>query len=648
MTPAFRYSVRETVQRLIQATGYKLQTTSKRSSIALAFISTVSVIAAGVAPAQALTLMDIIRGGPGKRAPSYDSGLPGVDAGRQAPRNIDPQPLPKVSGPKYHVYKADPARLVKTAGFAANASTGPERLLAEAKVSAPSDIAAALEAFYGKSTKPLWISAGDINEKGRDVLALFDRAQEFGLDPADYRLAPPELVTASTQTVSATVSDASKTPVGSDHDRALMQFELALSAKALMFAQDMIRGRLDPNRISGYHDFKRKDVKLSLVLPFIRSGEDAAGYLEGLIPQSDHFLALKDELARLRAEEADEGQRIALPENLLLKPGATSPELANVVAAIRKHGSDALKEKHSAFLASYQQDDQYTPAVVDLVKGFQDEAGLKPDGVIGPATVRAMVGHSVAAKIDKLTVAMEQARWLPADLGGRHVFINQPAYTASYHDGGTEQFSMRVVIGSKANQTYFFQDQIETVEFNPYWGVPQSIIINEMLPHLRADPSYLDRMGYQVEVNGRPVSSTSVNWYGSTQSIAVRQPPSSDNALGELKILFPNEHAIYMHDTPSKSFFKRDMRALSHGCIRLAEPRKMAAAVLGVSEQEIGAKIAKGKNIGETVSDRIPVYVAYFTAWPNKDGVVEYFDDVYDRDAATLKALKATSTARVS
>ena len=649
MTPAIRYSVRETVQQPSQATGYKLQTTSNRRAIALAFISTLSIVAAGgAAPAHALTLLDIIRGGPGKRAPSYDSGLPGVDAGRQVQRDIDPQPLPKVSGPKYHVYKPDPARLVKTAGFAATGSTGPERLLAEAKVSVPSDIASALEAFYGKNAKPLWISTGDINEKARNVLALFDRAHEFGLDPADYRLDPPELMTASTHTVSTTVSDASETTAGSDHDRALMQFELALSARALMFAQDMVRGRLDPNRISGYHDFKRKEVKLALVLPFVKSGDDAAGYLEGLSPQSVHFLALKNELARLRAEEADEGQRIALPENLLLKPGATSPEVANIVAAIRKHGSDALREKHSAFLAAYRQGDEYAPAIVELVKGFQEEAGLKPDGVVGPATVRAMVGHSVAAKIDKLIVAMEQARWLPADLGERHVFINQPAYTAYYHDGGTERFSMRVVVGSKANQTYFFQDQIETVEFNPYWGVPQSIIINEMLPHLRADPSYLDRLGYQVEVNGRPVSSTSVNWYGSTQSIAVRQPPSSDNALGELKILFPNAHAIYMHDTPSKSFFKRDMRALSHGCIRLAEPRKMAAAVLGVSEQEIGAKIAQGKNIGETVSARIPVYVAYFTAWPNKDGVVEYFDDVYDRDTATLKALKATTAARVS
>ncbi|MFN7023543.1 MAG: murein L,D-transpeptidase [Pseudorhizobium sp.] len=593
-----------------------------------------------------MTLMDIIRGGPGKREPAAGNGLPGViSRDRRAERDVDPQPLPTVKGPQYHVYRADPLRSVKTDGFAAANAAGTERLLVNAKVSAPADIAEALEAYYGKTETPLWVKDGEVNEKAATVLALFARAGEYGLDAADYRLDKPELVTASVQAVSLT-NDASMPTAADSQEQALMQFELALSAKVLMFAQDMVRGRLDPNRISEYHDFKRKTVKLSFVLPFVRSETDAAAYLETLAPQSAHFLALKAELGKLRAEEANNSQQIALPANLLLKPGKSSPEVANVVAAIEKHGSQSLKEAHAATFASYQQGGDYTPEIVDLVKAFQEEAGLKADGVIGPATVRAMVGDSAEAKIQKLVVAMEQARWLPTDLGERYVFINQPSYNVYYHENRAEQFSMRVVVGSKANQTYFFQDQLETVEFNPYWGVPQSIIINEMLPKLRADASYLDRMGYQVEVNGRPVSSTSVNWYGSTQSISVRQPPSSDNALGELKILFPNEHAIYMHDTPSKSFFKRDMRALSHGCVRLAEPRKMAAAVLGISEQDVASKIAQGKNIGDKVTAKIPVYVAYFTAWPNKDGVVEYFDDMYDRDAATVKALKATTEAR--
>ena len=125
-------------------------------------------------------------------------------------------------------------------------------------------------------------------------------------------------------------------------------------------------------------------------------------------------------------------------------------------------------------------------------------------------------------------------------------------------------------------------------------------------------------------------------------------PPSSDNALGDLKILFPNAHAIYMHDTPSKSFFQRDMRALSHGCVRLAEPRKMAAAVLGTTQQDVDQRIAGGQNVAAKVPTKIPVYVAYFTAWPNKDNKVEYFSDVYGRDVATIKALEATSRARAS
>ena len=209
---------------------------------------------------------------------------------------------------------------------------------------------------------------------------------------------------------------------------------------------------------------------------------------------------------------------------------------------------------------------------------------------------------------------------------------------------------MRVVVGTKANQTYFFDDTIELVEFNPYWGVPQSIIINEMLPKLRADPSYLDRLGYEVTAGGRAVSSSSVNWnaVGKGSGIGVRQPPSDGNALGELKILFPNSHAIYMHDTPSKSLFQRDTRALSHGCIRLHDPRAMAAKVLGTSVADIGSHIAGGQNKQVQLSTKVPVHIAYFTAWPDDAGTVEYFADVYGRDSYLRKAIDATEAARSS
>lgn len=640
-----------------------------RTSLAIALLSGIATSAIGAGPANALTLMDMLQG---KQRGTVQEQVEGrVPATAEAPpisqRAIDlsdPEPLPKVSAPKYFTYKADAVRAIKTSAFAASSASDISRFIAQAKVSAPNDVAAAVEAFYAKNTAPLWVDREDVSERARAVIALLEKAADYGLDPADYRIPVPSLVTSSVsdapkpQTEAASVTPgATDAPaaqpapsaavqLADDHQKQLMQFEVALSAKAVLFAQDMARGRIDPNRISEYHDLKRRDVNLSTILPSLQGSADAAATLEAMAPKSPQFLALKAELARVRSEAATETKTVQVPDNLKLKPGESNADLAKVIAAIQHRGSDALKTQHSSVFASYQNTPDYAPELVEVVKGFQKEVGLKADGVIGPATLRAMTGHTSGDKVEKLIVAMEQSKWLPDDLGSRYVFINQPAFRVYYHQNGQEQFSMRVVVGSPSHQTFFFRDEIETVELNPYWGVPQSIIVNEMLPKLRQDPSYLDRMGYQVEVSGRAVSSTAVDWRGSTQAISVRQPPSSDNALGELKILFPNSHAIYMHDTPQKSFFQRDMRALSHGCVRLAEPRKMAAAVLGITEQELGTKIAQGKNQAIQVPQKFPVYVAYFTAWPNKDGQVEYFDDVYKRDAAVEKAFEITSKAR--
>ncbi|MBT9372429.1 L,D-transpeptidase family protein [Rhizobium sp. CSW-27] len=612
----------------------------------------------GAIDAHALTLMDMLRGKTRQSVQEQVESQTRATAPTQREIDMsDPEPLPKVSAPKYFTYRADAMRQIKAQSFPAAQASDATRFLAEARVLAPADVAAAVEAYYAKGGAPLWVEKGDLTERARTVLALFDKAADYGFDPADYRLPVPAMTTASVADASASVVPVSAdaaglsetapvAPAADQHDRDLMQFELAMSAKVVMFAEDMVRGRIDPNRISEYHDLKRRDVKLDLVLPFVRNAPDAVAYLQSLEPTSPEYQALKAELTRLRAESGAARQSVRLPENLLLKPGNSSADLANLVAAIEHRASDTLKATHAATLAAYQDTPEYGPDLVELVKGFQKEAGLKPDGVVGPATVRAIAGHTTDDKIEKVIVAMEQSRWLPEDLGDRYVFINQPAFRVYYHDQGREQFSMRVVVGSPSHQTFFFHDEIKTVELNPYWGVPQSIIINEMLPKLRQDPTYLDRMGYQVEVGGKAVSSTAVNWFASTQSVSVRQPPSSDNALGELKILFPNAHAIYMHDTPQKSFFQRDMRALSHGCVRLAEPRKMAAAVLGISEQDVGARIAQGKNVAVPVTAKIPVYVSYFTAWPNKDGKVEYFDDVYGRDSAVEKAFAATTKAR--
>lgn len=442
--------------------------------------------------------------------------------------------------------------------------------------------------------------------------------------------------------------EAAGLPDDPSQQRRLMQFEMELSDKVLTYILDATRGRVDPNRISGYHDLPRHKVDLVTALAELSSSDDIAAALESRHPDNAHFQKLKNALAALH--ESEEETPVTIADKTLIKPGKSHSELANVVAAIRLRGSENLKTTHTDTLSAYDGSEIYTPDLVALVKDFQRDSKLTADGVVGQNTIRALTGVTKADKIKKVVLAMERLRWLPRQFGDRHVFINQPAYNATYFGPERDPLSMRVVVGKKSNQTNFFYDEIETVEYNPYWGVPLSIIVNEMMPKLQNDPYYLDNAGYEVTtLKGERVSSASVDWYSvaTRQSlINVRQPPGRKNALGSLKILFPNKHAIYMHDTPAKSLFKRDRRAYSHGCIRLQYPDRMAAAVLGKSTDYISSRISQGENESDRVAGKIAVYSSYFTAWPTLENTIGYYDDVYGRDALLTKALQRTATAR--
>ncbi|MBN9670491.1 L,D-transpeptidase family protein [Labrenzia aggregata] len=495
------------------------------------------------------------------------------------------------------------------------------------------EVGEALIGYYREHPDFVWTEDGKPTAKAAHVRKALAGAAKFALNPEDYFVALPQ---------SSGLDEA-----GRDSER--MRFEMELSAAALTYALDAERGRVDPNRISQYHDLPRHTVDLIAALTELASSDAPGSLLEAHQPRNDHFRKLTAELARLKAED-EEADQIVIAPGTFLKAGKSSPELKNIVAAIVKNGSDDLKTAHAETLEAYDGSDLYAPELVDLVKAFQKEAKLTPDGIVGKNTIMAMVGETNAAKIAKVELAMERSRWIPEELGERKVFINQAAFTATHFAPGQVPLSMRVVVGKKSNQTNFFYDTIEIVEYNPYWGVPYSIIVNEMLPKLARDPSYLDRAGYEVTTpGGRQISSASVDWYAvaaKQQSINVRQYPGRSNALGEVKILFPNKHHIYMHDTPSKNLFKKDMRAFSHGCIRLQDPKAMAAAVLGKSKDYVSSRIAGGQNEQEQVTGDIPVYVSYFTAWPELDGEIAYYADVYDRDRYLLKAIEKTETAR--
>jgi len=573
---------------------------------------------------------------------------------RTKPRNEFPDPpkprkavvaAPRVTGPSYYDYKADP--LVKV-DFAALRAL-PEKATFDPAPAEPSvstaaagldgfdlfaerDVAKALADYYAANPQFIWVSSGGVNAKAEQAIRLLSSADGYGLSPADYA------VTVPTAIVDATAP--------ADRAAELVRFEMTLSARVLRYVHDAQSGRVDPNRISGYHDFPAKPLDLPGVLATLAHTNEVQTYLESRHPQNAEYQALRVELEALKASGED---TIVVDPKLLLKPGETSAELPKLMQIVAEGLDDEFGGDYGETLATYGKSETYIPELVPVVKEVQKRAGLKPDGVIGPRTVAALAGTPKADRIDKVIFALEELRWLPSDLGSPRVFINEPAFTASFIEGGEEKLKMNVVVGKPGNQTAFFYRDAEQIDYNPYWGVPRSILVNEMLPRLRGDPGYLDRAGYEVsDSKGRRISSASINWgaYGSNIPFDVRQSPGEANALGNLKILFPNKHAIYMHDTPQKALFKQDMRAFSHGCVRLADPQAMAAAVLGTTVDYIAEKLKQGHS-SEKVTRRVPVYVSYFTAWPTPSGKVEYFADVYGRDEHLKTAIAKTDAVRM-
>jgi murein L,D-transpeptidase YcbB/YkuD len=617
----------------------------------------VAIAAAMPVPVQAENLFDMLFGNQRARQPyygrDYDPNYRQLHDRRgfynqqydnrryQLPPDYKPA---KVSAPIYYTYK--PEAIVKVDFSKTLAAPTPSTLapslgdngffeardaLNTMDISIDKPIAKALDDYYSKHPGFIWVSGYSANAKAEDAIDILSRAEEEGLSPADYSVQRP-----------ANGFDLSDIAA---RRAELMRFEMSLSAKVLRYIRDVHSGRINPNLLSGYHDFPSKNLDMEGALAALDGHGDVAAYLESMHPANQQYAELKTELADLRESSEND---IVINNMSLLKPGQSDPEFPKVIKIIEHRSPEPVLTEFADLLSVYNGTDEYSEDFVPLIKAAQKAAGTTPDGVIGRMTIKALFGTSKQDKIDKVVMAMERLRWLPSELGARRVFINQPAFMAYYINGGKTQLSTKVVVGKKSNQTSFFYDQIEEVVYNPYWGVPQSILINEMLPKLLEDPSYLDRAGYEITTDsGEVIPSSYIDWWQYRDKIPynVRQLPGEANALGDLKILFPNKHAIYMHDTPAKNLFSRDMRAYSHGCIRLEKPREMAAAVLGTQVSHINGELRMGHST-EKVPVKIPVYVSYFTAWPDDEGVVHYYPDVYDRDRYLMKAVNAVTDTR--
>jgi len=292
---------------------------------------------------------------------------------------------------------------------------------------------------------------------------------------------------------------------------------------------------------------------------------------------------------------------------------------------------------------------RYDEAITDAVRSFQENHGLTVDGVAGGDTL-SEINATAQDRLKSVIVAMERERWLnkPGGLGDRHILVNIADFQARIFDQGKMTFETRSVVGHQEfdRQTPEFSDEMDHMVINPSWYVPRSIIVGEYLPKLRNNPGAVSHLVI-TDSRGRVVSRNQsfAGYTANSFPFAMRQPPGPRNALGTVKFMFPNKYNIYLHDTPAKNLFSREVRTYSHGCVRLNDPHEFGYALLArQTDDPVGffqSRLRTGSETRVNLDQPVPVHLIYRTAFTKAKGQTQFRRDVYGRDAAIWDALSA-------
>lgn len=461
---------------------------------------------------------------------------------------------------------------------------------------------ASIKAFYdARADKPVWVADGAWTPAAKAVLARLAAADEDGLDAKAYPA--PNLADKPDE---KTVADA----------------DLRLSAAAVLYARDARGGRINPSSISRLItptlDLPAADAVLAKLAD---AGLQAGDVLEAYNPATEGYRALKAQLARLRGPKVAEAKPLTLPSGPTLRTGMRDPR----VPPLRAHF--ALENRPVATLdRGTGEPDLYDASVSDAVAKFQRDRGLPGDGALNKRTVVALAnpGHAASTgEESELVVNMERWRWLPGELGPDFVLVNVPEFRLRIFREGKLRDETRVIVGKPESPTPIFSGMMEYAVVNPSWYVPPSIL-KTMAPKLA---SYGGKTwgGYEIVRHGGHIS--------------LRQPPGEKNALGFIKFMFPNQHAVYLHDTPNRSLFSASTRAFSHGCVRVDDPFRFADVVLpNWSEERLKKLIGKGERTIR-LPQKLPVHIAYFTTFVDDGGTLRRAPDLYGYDAPMRTAL---------
>ena len=469
-----------------------------------------------------------------------------------------------------------------------------------------------LSAIYGDyQYQPLWFADGPLASLRTDLQREILRSADHGL--ALHRYHYDELL-------AGTLPET--------------QLDVLYTDAFLSQVRDRYRGAVAQVDDQWYLERESIDPR-GLLQQLVEEGKGLSDLLHALWPQTPEYWALVTKRAEL-STAADTTSR-PVDGGPALKPGASGPRIAQLQERLLGPG------EHSGTF-----DEQLRQAVVT----FQQGAGLEADGIVGNATLEVL-NATRFSWIDRLDANLERWRWLPRDTPSTYIRVNIAAFQMRVIENNTEALTMDIIVGRPYRETPIFTEEMQYLVFFPYWNVPYSIAVKDKLPLLRQDPAPLAAAGYQARLAGSQefVPVTEVDWQTVRPGqFTLRQLPGDHNALGKVKFMLPNQHSVYLHDTPDKALFRKSERTFSSGCIRLAEPRKLIEWVLNHDKSNYLTQVDRLFESGETttayLNDPIPVYLVYFTAFAVGDDVV-FRRDVYGRDQRIVDQLREAGRSRV-
>jgi len=499
-----------------------------------------------------------------------------------------------------------------------------------------------LMAFYSqRGCQPIWVSHNGPTEAARALVAALRRAEDNGLSSLDYHY--------------ASLSEWLKTPFSRQTSpiraRELAELEVVLSDAFVSFGNHLTNGKVDPVTIYPEWLTQKKKPEVFEFLAGIQTAQEVRAALEALAPTSYGYLAGVAEAGRLREVIASGGWP-AIPPGKTLRRGDRSPRVIPLRSRL------FLDNRLPQANMKNDQESLFDPDLQMAVLQFQYRHGLLPDGVVGRRTLAAL-NRSPEDLLETVLVNLERWRWLPRNLGRRHIMINSAAFSLEAFQDDQKVLEMRIIVGEAYTQTPAFSQNMAYLVLNPSWNVPHGVLSRKILPKIKKDPAYLGKNYFELIKGWKEraplVNPATVDWsrvHADNFPGRLRQRPGPWNSLGRIKFIFPNPFSVYLHDTPERSLFQRTIRTFSSGCIRVEKPIELACFVLentpSWDRKRIEDILADGKTTVVPLQDDVTVHLVYRTFWVGEEGEPHYREDIYDRDKVLWKALRAAPGTRLT